>query len=104
MEHHKFDLPIPLGTPVILVGVEPASQITVAHSILRGFCHGVIVAAYKERDFYRYKVVDATEGKYSVILIDPEFTVTKDSSIVSDRVRSQLRTNGIFLRDEGDQI
>lgn len=96
MEHHK------VGTPVILVGVEPKPQITVAHSILRGFRHGVILEAYKERDFYRYRVVEATEGKYSMILIDPEFTVIEDSSMVCDSVRSQLREKGIHLRDEGD--
>jgi hypothetical protein len=91
MDHHK------LGTPVLLIGVEPTPKITVTHSILRGFRHGVIVAAYKERDFYKYRVIEATEGNHILTVIDPDFTVTDDTSFVCDRVRSQLRENGIPL-------
>lgn len=93
MEHYM------LGTTVMLVGVELSNTITVSHSILRGFRYGVIIEAYKERDIYKYRVVEATKGKYTVILIEPEFTVTRDSSFVCDRVRSQLREKGIHIGD-----
>jgi hypothetical protein len=101
MEHHKLGSPIAVGTPVILVGVEPTPKITVTHSILRGFRHGVIVAAIPDRDFFRYRVIEATEGNHFVTLIAPEFTVTLDSTNICDRVRTWLRTKGILLEDEG---
>ena len=97
MEHHKIGPPISLGTPIILVGVEQTDQITVSHSILRGFRHGVIVAVIPDRDFFRYRVIEATEGNHCVTVIDPEFTVTTDTTIVCERVRQWLRSKGIPL-------
>ena len=68
-----------IGTRVIMVGTQPTDRPTVAHSILRGFRHGIIVAVTPYMDTYKYRILEETERKWTVEVTEPHFTVLDES-------------------------